>query len=209
MAYIPEITPASTRYVSFWIMCGLPGTGKTTTCKKLVESYGDESVFMITRDTVRTDLLWEMRKKPELCDKICDLDNLVTEKVLQILEDHFANSEAPAKGIIIDGCHTEINTLRKILNFIAELTKQNNFGVIVNLVLIGSPHSICHHALNNHKEGDYSDYKGSFHNSLPKSVFERKRKEFEQTYTAISFDNNIECDFVWKIPAYKEMIVSK
>ena len=81
--------PTSGRKVSFYVLCGLPGTGKSTLAEKIKNSYCEGDAIILSRDVIRTNVLWDIRKEPkEIQQKtIHKLDKIVTEKMISRIGD--------------------------------------------------------------------------------------------------------------------------
>lgn len=172
---------------TFWITCGIPGTGKTTLSEAIRQAYPPFQCTVVSRDETRTDLLWDLRKLPKeeqerqnkWMDRMTSWE--VQERIHRIMDDEKKTWSA----VVVDGCHTEFNTLENLLDFI------NQYGnsVLVHLIIVGDPDSACYHAVTPKQEGDYSDYgpQGK-HQSLPLVVLERKREEMKEL-----LDKHLKC----------------
>lgn len=169
------IYPTSGRKTSFFVTCGIPGTGKSTYCRLLRNKFVEGDCKIINRDEIRGNLLWELRKEESEIqkEKIKKLDKLVSKKVIEEIINCL--NEKKYFGIIIDGCHTEWKTLARLLKFLN--TIENS---IINLLIVGYYNSPCNYKTSNKKEGDYSDYDENFnHNTIPLEVLTRKRDEMK------------------------------
>lgn len=192
--------PTAGRKVTFYVLCGLPGTGKSTFAEKIKNSYCKGEAIILSRDVIRTNLLWEIRKEPkEIQQKtIHKLDKLVTEKMIDKI--NYTVRKQKYWGIIIDGCHTEWKTLSFIL-FCLESFENS----IINLYIIGNEESKCAYHVTNKKEGDYSDYKSDFsHDAIPLCVVERKRKEMKKLLNNYLVHVYSYTDFIIFIPSYNK-----
>lgn len=161
-----------------WVMCGIPGVGKTTLAEGIRNAYPPFQCAVIARDEVRTDLLWDIRKmSPEMQEKSKEwMDRMTSWEVQERLGRLLSDEKKTWSGVVIYGCHTDYKTLESLLIFL------NQFGnqVLVHLVIIGDHDSLCHHAINGREEGDYSDYgPHGHHQSLPDCVVKRKREEMK------------------------------
>lgn len=186
---------------TFWVLCGLPGTGKSTFATYLRESYPTGLCKIITRDVARMDLLWDSRKDPDKWKEThtSSMDDLTSELVLHRIKD--AYSERRYHGIVVDGCHTRWDTLKQLLDMISEYE-----NATINLVIIGTAKSRCMHRLSSRKKDDYGDYQdgSAFHNSLPQEVFEQKQREMLDLVTGDRFDQmGLLCDNIYLVPAYQ------
>ena len=103
-------------------------------------------------------------------------------------------------GIIIDGCHTEWKTLKELLDSVRQYCAQ----ATISLLLIGNCHAKCGHLLNNHQEGDYSDYNLNeyTHKSVPSVVFQKKKAQYQELLENHSDDIYSITDYIFVIPAY-------
>lgn len=185
----------------FWVLCGLPGTGKSTFASYIEDSYPHDHCKIIERDTARMDLLWDSRKDTvDWKEKHqAPLDDLTTELSIERMRN--AYYEYKYHGIVIDGCHTEWRTLKKILDVLSGFSQAT-----VNLVIVGSSSSKCMHNLSDRKTDDYGDYifGTSLHTSLPKEVFEKKQLQMKELCTEDHFKQLGElCDNIYLIPAYQ------
>lgn len=168
--------PTSGRKVSFFVLCGLPGVGKTTLANEIKSCYFENDAIILSRDEIRVDILWEMRKdEPEKQkETTLYLDDQVSEKMISKI--HECVDQDKYYGIIIDGCYTNWKDLLWLLLEI------NNFknDPIINLLIIGNENSKCHYLISDKKEGDYSDYnEDGTHKTIPFCVLQRKRKELK------------------------------
>lgn len=184
-----------------WILCGIPGTGKSTIAEILAQSYPPFSCVIISRDETRTGLLHDMEHLDEDTRKRRHnmLDELTTWEVISRLQRLITDTPKKERraAIIIDGCHTDYMTVMHLLLCLNEMGND----VIVNFVVLGDADSVCCHAINDRKEGDYSDYgpKG-FHQSLPDCVVKRKRQEMHDLIKNHSNDIVSLVDEVYCIP---------
>lgn len=192
--------PTSGRKINFYVLCGLPGTGKSTFAEKIKNSYSEGDAIILSRDVIRTNLLWDIRKEPkEIQQKtIHKLDKIVTEKMIDKI--NCTVRKQKYWGIIIDGCHTDWKTLSYIL-FCLESFENSN----INLYIIGNDESICAYRVTNKKEGDYSDYKSDFsHDAIPSCVVERKRKELKKLLHDYLIHIYNYTDFIVFIPSFRK-----
>lgn len=163
--------PTSRRKISIFIFCGIPGTGKTTYSKILQNKFVEGDCKIISRDQLRGNILWELRKEEEQSKKIKKLDKLVSKKVFE--EISLAIEENKFSGIIIDGCHTDWKILAKLLQFVNKIE-----NAIIHVLIVGNYISETNWEISNKKEGDYSDYDDQFnHAKIPLEVLSRKRNE--------------------------------
>lgn len=180
-----------------WITCGLPGVGKSAFAKRIFEAYPPLTCKMITRDVVRTDLLWEDRKKvPGATTTL--LDQRVSDAVIESIK---RNLESEPAAIIVDGCHVEYHCLLQLVQFL------HTFGdkVMTNLIIMGDERSWSNHELSNKEEGDYSDFgPQGRHTALPLKVFEKKQKQFFELLRTSKFqDIKHYLDYCFVVPAYR------
>lgn len=197
---VPEIVP-TVRKTTFYITCGLPGTGKTTFCDKIKSYYSENEAIILSRDKIRGHILWNIRKMKEEEKKLIvnDLDNKVTEELIRILKNFQENFEY--KAIIIDGCHTFWKTLLTLILSIADF--KNN--CIICLCIIGDENSQCCHNITHKNEGDYSDYKEDFtHDSVPECVIKKKKVELENLLEKYLEFISYYVDYIYKLPAYSK-----
>lgn len=186
---------------TFWIMCGIPGTGKSTVAEVLKNAYPPFRSIVISRDEIRTDLIYDFSKLDEETRKrhMSMLDDFTSWAVIKRIR-RLINStkkEDRYAAIIIDGCHTNYTTLLELLLALNQMGNQ----VIVNLVVVGDEESICCHAINDRKEGDYSDYgPHGHHQALPNVVIERKRREMHELLRHRSKDIFKRVDEIYCIP---------
>lgn len=163
------------RQTTVWVLCGLPGVGKSTLAEAIYRAYPPFRCKVISRDHIRTDLLWQARKgdaKGELGDLDQKVSNLVIQEVKQAI-----NTKC-CVGLVIDGCHTRFSVLFDLLRFLNGFLNQ----IQVNLLVIGNELSECNHGVNEKNEGDYGDYSSNGqHNAIPRCVLVRKRKELAET----------------------------
>lgn len=179
-----------------WITCGLPGVGKSVFAKRIFEAYPPMTCKLITRDVIRTDLLWEDRKK-DSSTAHSNLDQRVSDAVLESIK---RDLEANPAAIVVDGCHVEYQCLLQLVQFL------HVFGdkVMTNLVIMGDERSQPNHELSNKEEGDYSDFgpRGT-HTALPLKVFEKKQKQFFELLRTTKFqDIKHYLDYCFVVPAY-------
>lgn len=189
------------RKLSFFIMCGLPGTGKTTLSEKIKNYFAEDEAIILSRDKIRGNILWDIRKasKEEQQAVLNNLDSKVTEKIIEILKK--LRKEFEYKAIIIDGCHTNCKTLTTLISAVDDY--KNNCNIF--LCIVGDHTSQCCHKITNKSEGDYSDYKEDLsHDSVPDCVISKKRTELELLLSkyleAISYYIDAICTF----PAYSK-----
>lgn len=179
-----------------WITCGLPGVGKSAFAKRIFEAYPPLACRMITRDVVRTDILWEDRKKAN--KETYNLDRRVSEAVLERLKDNLEDHPA---AIIVDGCHVEYHCLLQLVQFLHAYGND----VMTNLIIMGDERSWSNHELSSKDEGDYSDFgPNGRHTSLPLAVFEKKQKQFFELLRTSKFqDIKHYLDYCFVVPAYR------
>lgn len=171
--------PTSRRKISIFIFCGIPGTGKSTYSKILQNKFVEGDCKIISRDELRGNLLWEMRKEEqeEQNKKRKKLDKLVSKKVFE--EISLAIEENKFSGIIIDGCHTDWKILAKLLQFVNKIE-----NTIIHVLIVGNYVSETNWEISNKKEGDYSDYDEKFnHEKIPLEVLSRKRNEMRVLFS--------------------------
>lgn len=169
--------PTSGRKISFFVLSGLPGTGKTTLANEIKNCYFENEAIILSRDEIRVDILWEIRKEDPEKQKetTLNLDNQVSTKMIEKI--HETIEEDKFYGIIIDGCHTNWRDLLRLLLEINNLEE----NPIINLLFVGNEDSKCHYLISDKQEGDYSDYnENGTHKSIPYCVLERKKKELKE-----------------------------
>ena len=191
--------PTTGRKVVFSLLCGLPGTGKSTLAEKIKNSYTPDEALIINRDKIRVSILWEIRKEEKKDQEkiLKNLDNVVTERIIDII--NTTVSKQKYWGIIIDGCHTDWKIMSTML-FCLERFE----NTIINIYIVGTYESGCKYTLSNKKEGDYSDYKtDASHQSIPLCVFERKRKEMRKLLNVYLAHIYNYADFITFIPSIK------
>lgn len=187
-----------------WVLCGLPGTGKSTFGRFIAGSYPPFQCKIISRDEARTDLLWDIRKEERFQQQLAQLDTLTSRLVKKRLRAALKH-QGPLQGVVVDGCHTDYATLLDLLQYL------HNYGkrIRINLVIMGTSESPCAHLLNDHDIGDYSDYSDGHgsHIALPKKVFEMKRTQFIDL-TKIEHIQTLSdyCDTIYCIPACGDRI---
>ena len=162
--------------ITIWITCGIPGTGKTTLSELLRSAYPPYSCAVVSRDEVRTDLLWDSRKLDQETREKQNkwMDRMTSWEVQERLAKMLNDPKKHWNAIVVDGCHTDANTLRNLLDFFDQYENR----VLVHLIIVGDEESACYHAVNARSEGDYSDYgPHGHHQSLPLCVINRKRTE--------------------------------
>ena len=171
-----------------WVTCGIPGVGKTTISEAIRSAYPPFHCAVVSRDEIRTDILWDLRKLgPEVQERsLKHMDRLtsieVQERVGRMLDEE---NQKHWSAIVIDGCHTDYKTLEGLLIFLGQFGSK----VLIHLMLIGDHDSVCFHAINDRKEGDYSDYgPHGHHQALPDCVVKRKRAEMKDL-----LDNHFKC----------------
>ena len=163
---------------TIWVTCGIPGVGKTTISEAIRSAYPPFQCAVVARDEIRTDLLWDIRKMdPEIQEKsIAWMDRMTSWEVQERLQRMLQDEKKTWSAIVVDGCHTEYNTLESLLMFLEQFGNK----VIIHLLIIGDDESLCFHAINARKEGDYSDYgPQGHHQSIPDCVVKRKREEMK------------------------------
>ena len=173
--------------VSVWITCGIPGTGKTTLSETIRNAYPPYSCAVVSRDEIRTDLLWDSRKLDRKTQKLQNkwMDRMTSWEVQERLARMLDDPKKHWNGIVVDGCHTDANTLENLLEFLNQYENR----IIVHLIIVGDEDSPCFHAINDRKEGDYSDYgPHGHHQSLPHCVVQRKREEMKDL-----LENHLNC----------------
>lgn len=179
-----------------WITCGLPGVGKSAFARRIFEAYPPMACRMITRDVIRTDLLWEDRKSGLVTKD--SLDKRVSDMVLERLK---VNLKSHPAAIIVDGCHVEYHCLLELVQFL------HTYGdtVMTNLIVMGDERSWSNHKLSDKDEGDYSDFgPQGRHTSLPLKVFEKKQKQFFELLRTSKFqDIKHYLDYCFVVPAYR------
>lgn len=171
--------PTSRRKISIFIFCGIPGTGKSTYSKILQNKFVEGDCKIISRDELRGNILWELRKEEQekQNEKIKKLDKLVSKKVYEGISS--AIEENKFSGIIIDGCHTNWKTLAKLLQFVNKIE-----NTIIHVLIVGNYVSETNWKISNKKEGDYSDYDDQFnHEKIPLEVLSRKRTEMRVLFS--------------------------
>lgn len=202
-AETPVFLPTQ-RKISFFITCGLPGTGKTTFCEKIKNYYPENEAIILSRDYIRGNILWQIRKKSKEEQKtvIENLDFKVTEELVQIITSiREEYEEFQYKAIIIDGCHTNWKTLTSIILAIGDIKNKCN----IYLCIIGDNLSQCCHNVTYKEEGDYSDYKEDFtHDSVPECVIKKKRNEMELLLTKYLEFISYYVDAICMYPAYSK-----
>lgn len=183
-----------------WITCGLPGVGKSAFAKRIFEAYPPLTCRLISRDVVRTDLIWEDRKGDSSTSSKAkqNLDQRVSDAVLANIQR--ALEEQPA-ALIIDGCHVEYYCLLHLVQFL------HTYGdkVLTNLIIMGDERSWSNHTLSDKEEGDYSDFgpQGK-HTALPLKVFEKKQKQFFELLRTSKFQEiKHYLDYCFVVPAYR------
>lgn len=186
---------------TIWILCGIPGTGKTTVAELLRNAYPPFRAVTISRDEIRTDLIYDFSKldRETRENKMNMLDEFTSWEVIRRIRKLINGTprEERFSAIIIDGCHTNYMTLLELLLYLEQFGNQ----VIVNLMILGDEESVCCHAINDRKEGDYSDYgPHGHHQALPNVVIERKRKEMHELLRQRSKDIFKRVDEIYCIP---------
>ena len=182
------------KYQSFfqvYVLIGLPGTGKTTLANMLYKEANRISqggAVLVNRDALRCDALWETRKMPEDAKSwaLAHMDIVVDAKEESECQAALWK-EANKRILILDGCHTNLKSLLKLIGWIRLQASMNAIGRIkIYPIFVGDENSECMHTLTDKQEGDYSDFtdtKGT-HSSLPRQVFEKKREELHQLHIA-------------------------
>ena len=163
----------------FSVITGETGTGKSVYSHLLQQKYKTDDCKIISRDKIRGNILWELRKEEpkDQKEKIQKLDKLVSKKVIEEINNII--KENKYKGVIIDGCHTHWKTLSKLLDFLQPIENS-----VINLLIVGNHFSEINYNISNREEGDYGDYDANFnHNSIPFSVLTRKREEMKELFT--------------------------
>lgn len=183
----------------FYITVGLPGVGKTTFCKKMERLCPPEHFQIVSRDKIRCELLKDYKVEK-------NLDKMVSERVVYEITNIVRHT--PARVIMVDGCYTLYSSLKWLLLRIQRLMNtyiiQRWARYEINLCIIGSPSSPCCHPLTDRKIGDYTDYKGSAH-SVPKPVYENKKRQFEQLIQKDFFHDVAQCcDHVFIISSWSK-----
>lgn len=167
--------------ITVWVLVGVPGTGKTTIAHQMMNAYPPFRCRAVSRDEARTDLLieFESLNETERLLHIKSMDALVTRRVNERIR---AMLDNPGRlcALIVDGCHTDYNVLSQVLNCLETYGSK----VLIHLLMLGDPDSVCCHAVSPNQEGDYSDYgPHGTHQNVPLVVLERKRKEMADLLT--------------------------
>lgn len=173
-----RIFPTGARWRYVFVTMGLPGTGKTSFCEVLANAVPACMCKLIQRDALRMDLLWDIRKlDPKKQQRaLSDLDDLTTSRVIEEFDSAYDNEHL--QTFIIDGCHTDQNTMFTLLRHIRDYTKDD--PVFLSVCIIGSPSSKTAHQVTGQSEGDYSSFSPhGEHNSIPLSVLNKKRQQMK------------------------------
>lgn len=163
--------------ISAIIFIGLPGVGKSTLAKRMRDCLrrDKKKTYIIERDKIRTNLLWDIRKAADISKQILHLDEKVNTEEINSISFYF--DTMGADHVIFDGCHTSIPHLTNLLNFLKAKK------IKTQIIFVGDENSQCRHKLSNHSEGDYSDYgEHGEHNTVPKEILEKKKKELKQIF---------------------------
>lgn len=190
----------------FYITVGLPGVGKTTFCKKLGQFCSPNNFKLISRDEIRYAIICEKNSLKSSVEK--NLDRTVSERVIYEISDILKHSPS-IRIICIDGCHTLYSSLKWLLLRIQRLMNAplNRWARYeINLCIVGTPNSICNHSFSNASLGDYRDYKeGGTHDSIPKTVFDLKQKQFSQLIQKEFFHDITRCcEHVILVPSWSK-----
>lgn len=188
----------SKQAATFFIMIGIPGVGKTSFSKSMFEEspWGTLKAELVSRDEIRCNLIWEARKSQDISNQLLNLDKEVDRLEIASIEKHLEKRQE--KIVILDGCHTQFFHLLNIIDTIKKLSPDS----LVNLFFIGDENSKCYHKLSEHKEGEYSDYNlqsegSSQHDTIPKEVLTRKRKELKELITYFTKALRFKADAVY------------
>lgn len=177
------------------ILCGLPGAGKTHYINNLFE---EEDKVVVSRDEIRSNLIWDLRKNPQ--NITINLDNKVDLFEMDAVEKEL--KKRLHKWIVLDGCHCKLGFLRNIIALIHLVSPCSD----VVLVFIGNEKTKCSHFLTDKKDGDYSDYeKNGTHFSIPLEVYKRKQKEMREIFDNFNSIREI-CDIIHFLPSYIDFL---
>lgn len=77
---------------ALYILCGIPGSGKSTWARKIVNEYGNDKVAWVSRDKIRFDLVKPeeeyFSRETEVMDKfVAEIQNAIEDHIPFILAD--------------------------------------------------------------------------------------------------------------------------
>lgn len=197
--------PVSGKRKNFFVTVGMPGTGKSTFCCNLYKNCLPGTAKLICRDVVRAAMVWHTKnltsEQQELVHE--DIDNVVTERVVNIFSETLAD-EPDVSTFIIDGCHTSFECLRYLLEAITGACGMKEVDFAIHLCVIGTPLSKINHTQSNRLKNDFSDYnQDGSHTAVPACIVKQKREEFWRLVTPTLFEFIIDlCDYIYSIPSY-------
>ena len=91
---------------ALYILCGIPGSGKSTWARKIVNEYGNDKVAWVSRDKIRFDLV---KPEEEYFSRETEvMDKFVTE-IQNAIEDHIP-------FILADATHLTRKSRMQLLN---------------------------------------------------------------------------------------------
>lgn len=91
---------------ALYILCGIPGSGKSTWARKIVNEYGNDKVAWVSRDRIRFDLV---KPEEEYFSRETEvMDKFVTE-IQNAIEDHIP-------FILADATHLTRKSRMQLLN---------------------------------------------------------------------------------------------
>lgn len=175
-----------------FILCGLPGTGKSTFAVKIRNKFLSQRVgcIVVERDATRTGII---NLNPGYLNGTLPLDGLERD-LERVCFCQISYALDRGLDVIYDGCNVDRNALDRMLTTV----KTSHPKTLPILVFIGSANSPCKHIITGSPSALFAEYdrdqSGKLlpsHAAIPKEVLDRKRAQFLNLFSNGNFSNLI------------------